>query len=188
MTAGILRCSPTDWALFGVPLFNAVVLLIAALLVVRKSINRKIRANYPIVEGDFKFNFQTIGKVSIYSFFAGFQEAAFGVGQGLVIDPFFLNCGLDPVTVAATEVHLAFYATLTSTAVVIIFGLLNFPYALVSLFMALIGSIIGINLQNYMVEKTGRPSLITWCLAFITLFCLVLIPISAFPRIALAAS
>lgn len=120
--------------------------LIFALYVVRRSINRKIRANYPIVKGDFSFNALNIGKTCIYTFFAGFQESAFGVGLGLVIDPFFLNCGLDPVTVAATEVHLAFYATLTSTVVVVIFGMMNFPYALLSLFMALIGAIIGINL------------------------------------------
>ncbi len=136
------------------------------------------------MHGDLKFTFGTIGKIIIYAFFAGFQEASIGVGLGLVLDPFFLKCGLDPVTIAATEVHLAFWSTVTSTVVVIIFGLLNYSYALLSILMAVIGAVIGINLQNYMVARTGRASLITWCLAFIMVFCLVLIPIDAFPKIA----
>ena len=62
-----------------------------------------------------------------------------------MLDPFFLKCGLDPVTVAATETHLAFWSTLTSTIVVMIFSLINYQYAFLTLVLAIIGAVIGIN-------------------------------------------
>lgn len=65
-------------------------------------------------------------KIIISGLLAGFMSSALGVGLGLILSPILLSFGVDPVSTASTEINKAFYATLTSTIIVIIFGGMNF--------------------------------------------------------------
>ena len=83
-------------------------------------------------------------KLLIFAFLSAFSSAAFGVGLGLLLSPTMLSVGLNPVKTASTEIYMAFYSTLTSTILVIIFGGLSVDYTVNLIILAIIGSIVGI--------------------------------------------
>lgn len=119
----------------------------------------------------------------IASFIAAFASAGVGVGLGLVLTPVIMHAGVNPVLACNTEMYMAFYATLASTIVVMVFGGLNYSYALNLIILSLIGSPIGSNLGMYMVKKYGRMSIIVILLTLCILFCVVLIPVISYPKI-----
>lgn len=78
---------------------------------------------------------------------------------------------------------MAFYATLTSTIIVLIFGGLKTDYTLNLILMAIIGGSIGIWFQNYLYQKTGRQAYIVFLLDVTIAFSATLIPIMEIPAI-----
>ena len=72
------------------------------------------------VQGDIKFIVSMFAKLIIFSLFTGLASRALGAGLTLILAPILLYCGLDPVSVAATEINQAFYSTLPSTMIVIV--------------------------------------------------------------------
>ncbi|TNV79543.1 hypothetical protein FGO68_gene4001 [Halteria grandinella] len=180
---GIEKCSSLDWGLFALILINSVILEIVAIIMIKKQSDRRRRQGYKFVHGDIQCTFPIIGRLLIASLFAGFSSSAFGVGLALILTPILMALGLDPVASAATEINQAFYSTLTSTMIVIVLNGMNFEYAIVSILMAVIGAAIGIKVQSSMLKRLGRPSIMVFLLAFCILFCLVLIPLNALPKL-----
>ena len=88
-----------------------------------------------------------------------------------------------PMKTAATEIYMAFYATLTSTIIVLIFGGLKFDYTLNVIILAVLGGIVGIWFQNYLFRVTGREAYIVAFLDFAIFFCAIAIPAMSFPAI-----
>jgi hypothetical protein len=180
---GLEKCTLIDWILFGLLIFNAVIMEIVAIIIIQRQTQRKINAGYKFVEGDVKCTVGIITKLILYSLFAGFASSALGAGLALILAPILMECGLDPVSTAATEINQAFYSTLTSTLIVILTATMQFSYAFIAIIMAVIGAFAGIKTQKYMVETTGRPSLMVFLLAFCIAFCMILIPIDAVPEL-----
>ncbi|TNV79608.1 hypothetical protein FGO68_gene15395 [Halteria grandinella] len=181
--SGIEKCSSLDWGLFALILINSVILEIVAIVMIKKQSDRRRRQGYKFLHGDIQCTFPIISRLLISSLFAGFSSSAFGVGLALILTPILMALGLDPVASAATEIYQAFYSTLTSTMIVIVLNGMNFEYAIVSIIMAIIGAAIGIKVQSTMLKRLGRPSIMVFLLAFCILFCLVLIPLNALPKL-----
>ena len=92
-----------------------------------------------------------ITKLILFSLFAGFASSALGAGLALILAPILLECGLDPVSVAATEINQAFYSTITSTMIVIVTASMPFSYAWLAIIMCVLGALAGIKTQSYMI-------------------------------------
>jgi uncharacterized membrane protein YfcA len=179
----MMKCTPTDNILLVLLIVNSIILEIVAIKIIKGQTERKIRANYKFVDGDVKCSVPIISKLILYSLFAGFASSSLGAGLALILAPILLECGLDPVSVAATEINQAFYSTITSTLIVIINGGMHFDYAIIAIIMAVIGAFAGMKAQNIMIEATGRPSLMVFLLAFCIAFCMILIPVDAIPEL-----
>lgn len=65
--------------------------------------------------------------------------------------------------------------------IVLLTSYMPLSYAFLAIIMAVLGAFAGIKTQKYMVETTGRPSLMVFLLAFCIAFCMILIPIDAVP-------
>lgn len=67
--------------------------------------------------------------------------------------------------------------------VVIVTVSLPFSYAWLAIIMCVAGAFAGIKAQSYMIQVTGRPSLMVFLLTFCIAFCMILIPIDAVPEL-----
>ena len=157
---------------------------VVAIVIIKKQTNAKIDSGYRFVSGDIRCTVPVLAKLIIFSLFAGFASSALGAGLALILAPILLQCGLDPVSVAATEINQAFYSTITSTMIVIVTSdIMPYSYAWLAIIMCVIGAFAGIKAQAHMVKVTGRPSLMVFLLAFCIAFCMILIPIDAVPEL-----
>ena len=146
-TLGIstLKCSTLDWILFSLLIFNAIVMEVVAIVIIKKQTNKKIDSGYRFVSGDIRCTVPVLAKLIIFSLFAGFASSALGAGLALILAPILLQCGLDPVSVAATEINQAFYSTITSTMIVIVTSdIMPYSYAWLAIIMCVIGAFGGI--------------------------------------------
>ncbi|KAL5558810.1 hypothetical protein UlMin_035021 [Ulmus minor] len=100
---------------------------------------------------------------------AGTIAGLLGIGGGFVMGPLFLELGVPPQVSSATA---TFGMTFSSSMSVIEYYLLNrfpVPYALYFTAVAAIAAYAGQTLMHWLIQKSGRASLIIFVLAFIVL-------------------
>jgi uncharacterized membrane protein YfcA len=118
---------------------------IIAIVLIKRQNERKKLAGYRFIKGDIQFTVPILAKLILYSLFAGFASSSLGAGLALILAPILLECGLDPVSVAATEINQAFYSTITSTMIVIVTtNSMPFSYAYLAIILCVLGAIVGI--------------------------------------------
>ena len=93
-------------------------------------------------------------------FLAGFLPAAVGSGAGFFIQISMYSMGLNPKEVISSSNLIVFLSGLTTVIMFSVQGLLLGDYLLVIVVLTVAGAITGITLQDLIIKRFQRPSLI----------------------------
>lgn len=138
----------------------------------------KKRDGYVYDKADITYNDnKSILLVIVYCFIAGILGGIVGIAGGIILGPLFLEMGMLPVVVAATNQYLALISTISVTSQFLYIGILNLEYALVLGIFTFMGSYLGITQVNRLVKITGRQSIIVFTLALVLGISFIALPL-----------
>lgn len=120
---------------------------------------------------------KVVKKILILGFGGGWAAGALGLGGGSIYNPVFLTLGVHPKVSGSSSMYLILFSTFNSSLVAYLNGILDLEYCAVLGVMSMIGAGIGMGITDWVIEKTGRASIIVWVLAFILILSAVVIPI-----------
>ena len=173
----IKKCSGTYWGLIGGLLILCITITFLAIYInkAEQALKIKYGINYrpedPLYEGS---NLRTL---IVIGFFGGFIAGALGLGGGSIYNPAFLEMGIHPKTSSATGMFLVLISTINSVTINYLNGYLDIEYGLWVSSFALLGSILGMMGTDYVVRKTGKPSILVWLLTFVFVVSTITTPI-----------
>ena len=181
--AGIIKCSHVDWVLFSLLIVIALILTILGILVIKKEREYKDEIMFPYYDGELEFLPKVIAKLIVIGFVTGFLAGSQGLSIGMILSSVFLQMNLIPKVASATSMYMALYTTLSSTIIVSIAGKLNFTYAAGVVLVTILGTLPGLYLQNWFINKTGRSSIQILLLGFSIVYIMVFTPIMSFTNV-----
>lgn len=95
-------------------------------------------------------------RVIIICFIAGCLGGIVGIAGGIILAPLFLQLGMLPVVVAATNQYLAMISTISVSAQFVYLRVVNWHYTLLLVSVTSVAAYIGILYANRIVKLTGR--------------------------------
>mmetsp|Transcript_49895 Transcript_49895/g.98996 ORF Transcript_49895/g.98996 Transcript_49895/m.98996 type:complete len:202 (-) Transcript_49895:12-617(-) len=104
-----------------------------------------------------------------WSFLAGVLAAVCGIGGGMVMGPILMGLKVPPPVSSATTATTLLIVSSSTSMVYLCRGLIPLNYSMYLALVAASGAILGENVIGRWVRRTGRHSLIVWCLAGITI-------------------
>jgi uncharacterized membrane protein YfcA len=128
---------------------------------------RRVKVLYPYLEDDPIWDNKSLPFFGSCAFFAGIVAGLIGIGGGMILGPMMLLMGIHPAVTAATNASMV---VLTSSSVAVMFvtsGLVPWSYAVFYFFVSLSGAYFGKSKIDAYVKKSGRASLLIFCLATI---------------------
>ena len=137
---------------------------------------RRIDSGYPYHPTDIKWNTYILIKYPIYAFVGGVLAGVLGIGGGLILGPMLLEMGINPIISTSTSNFLVLFTSSSTTLQFVIMGMMNFDYGLICTVCSTVGSMIGTLAIQNLIRKTGRPSILIFCLAVVLAVSTVLIP------------
>ena len=174
---GVTRCSVGYWLLVAALLSVCLALTVISININKGEQKIKIKYNINYIETDPLYEGKNLRTLVIIGFFGGFVAGALGLGGGSVYNPAFLEMGIHPKTASATGMFLVLISTINSVTMNTLNGYLDIPYGLWVSSFALLGSIAGMVSTDYVVRKTGKPSILVWLLTFVFVISTISTPI-----------
>ena len=110
-------------------------------------------------------------------FGGGFIAGCVGTGGGSIYNPVLITLGVPPAVSSATGLYLVFFSKIASCFVYYLNEELDIGYGLWIAFWSSVGMIIGLQITQYYMKKSGRQSIIVWCLVIIFAASLIAVPI-----------
>ena len=110
-------------------------------------------------------------------FFGGWVAGALGLGGGSVYNPALLSMGVPPIVSSASGLYLVTFSKIAACLIYFLNEELDIPYGLWIGAWSCVGMVIGILITNSYMKKTGRQSVIVWCLVSIFFISTIAIPI-----------
>ena len=139
--------------------------------------------NFPFDNKDIKWDTNTIYKLFIASFFAGFLAGAIGIGGGVILGPILANLAIYPVVCAVNTNALVLINSSAVAIQFLFFNILNYSYGLITVISAAAGSFLITMYINGYVTRTGRQSLIYLLLFAVVAASAVVLPITSVFRL-----
>ena len=127
-------------------------------------------------ESDLKFEGSVLTKILVLGFTGGFVAGAFGLGGGSIYNPLLLSMGVPPKVSSATGMYLVTFSTISTTFIFIIIGQLKIDYALWASSWSAVGALIGLKLARVYMKRSGRQSVIVFCLTIILAIAVIGVP------------
>lgn len=115
--------------------------------------------------------------MTVLGFVGGWVAGALGLGGGSIYNPVLLAMGVPPKVSSATGLYLVSYSTFAASFIFILSGALNIYYGLWIGLWSIIGTLIGLKVANWYMERSGRQSIIVWCLVIIFVLSTIAIPL-----------
>lgn len=155
-----------------------------------KKIKEEAQSNSDIsgLEGekDFKITSQEseekINKILFICLVAGIISGMLGVGGGIVMAPLMLELGIHPKTAASTSNFLLIFTSIAATILFLLSGQLIFSFAIVYAIPCGLSSLIGTKYINEYISRTKKNSVLVFCLFYVMMFSLVILPINGIRR------
>lgn len=113
----------------------------------------------------------------ILGFVGGLVAGALGLGGGSVYNPALLAMGTPPKVASASGLYLVTFSKIASSLVYYLNEQLDLEYGLWIGFWSCIGMVGGLLGTQFYMKKTGRQSIIVWCLVVIFVLSVISIPI-----------
>ena len=170
---GIETCTIGYWLLFaGYSLVCALLQAVFGWLMMRK-----LAQGRDLQPGDMPWTSRSIIGLGLCGFAAGLAGAMLGIGGGVIIGPVLLAYNVHAQTTAATAIFMVCFGASISTLQYIIQGILQLEYALFFTVVSILGSMFGVIVVKWLVDKYNRSSLIIFILAGILGVSAVVLPI-----------
>jgi len=99
------------------------------------------------------------------------------LGGGAIFNPLLLSMGVPPPVSSATGMYMIMFSTAGSSAVFLLYKVLDMQFALWIGFWCSMGSIAGLYILNQTMKKFDRQSPIVFMLVFILGLSAVLVPL-----------
>jgi uncharacterized membrane protein YfcA len=149
---GLMKCGEAC-----VRISRCLILLIAGLFVVwsRSNLLTRLRAGGPVLS-DIDWDDRNTVTYPALSIVAGLVAGLFGVGGGLVKGPLMLALNLHPAVTSATTACMIFFTSSTSTISYMIFGLVQYDYAVACLFVGFFSTLAGQTLTAIIIRALGH--------------------------------
>lgn len=174
------RCSLEYWIEIG---FQVLIMLIISFLntwFVMNEYKEREKNNFPFIEGDIKFNFTKTSILGLISLLTGFIATYLGLGGGTFINPTLLMLGMKPITVIGTSGITIFFSSMASYITYLSIGLLNPIESSILIPIGFFGGLLGIFINDIIVKRTNRHSILVFILCLIILISLILLSIVGF--------
>lgn len=174
---GLSKCSIGYWCMIGG--FLVVCLLVTTFAVRLNKAEQRLKIKYSVnyKQGDLVYRGKNLANLVVIGFFGGLIAGALGLGGGSIYNPAFLSMGVHPKSSGATGMFLVMISTINSVIINYVNGYLQFYYACWISFYALVGSIAGMMATDWVVKKTGKPSILVWLLVIVFLISAISTPI-----------
>jgi uncharacterized membrane protein YfcA len=141
-------------------------------------------ANYPFLHDDPIWDFRALRNFSVFTFLAGVLAGLIGIGGGMILNPLMLHMGVNPVVSSATTATMIVLTSSSIAVMAVTSGLVPFSYAIFFFFVALAGALVGKWQIDKYVKRTGRASLLVFCLATIISLATIGVFVNMFMRVA----
>jgi len=181
---GIVCGSPSFWA-------SNILMLVWILLVSFRArsylIQRyfiKEKVNYKYVEGDIEWDPQATILYPSLCMVAGFFAGMFGIGGGIVKGPLMLAMGVHPKVSSASSACMILFTSFTATTSFVVFGLLQYDYAVVCVILGFCATIVGQLGLGYLMKKNQRNSMIAFSIGSVVLLSAILMTIQSLVSLA----
>jgi len=113
----------------------------------------------------------------VLGFMGGWVAGALGLGGGCIYNPALLALGIPPKVSSATGLYLVTFSKIASVLVYFLNDQLDLYYGLWIGGWSTVGMVLSLFLTQYYMKKTGRQSIIVWCLVGVFAVSVVAIPI-----------
>ena len=173
------KCSFSYWFLFIIFFIFCLIIDYMSLLHVQHEFNYRTSIAFPYDLKDINWTFDKSLKISIIGFLSGFIAGIIGIGGGVVLGPILLSLGIYPVVSTVTTNFLVLLTSSSTTLQFILFKMLNYEYAIVSVFFSSLGSIIGTIVIQGFFKKSRRQSYLVFALFFVIGISAIILPISS---------
>ena len=110
-------------------------------------------------------------------FVGGWVAGALGLGGGSIYNPALLSMGVPPIVSSASGLYLVTFSKIAACLVYFLNNELDIEYGFWIGAWSTVGMVIGILLTTFYMKKTGRQSIIVWCLVSIFFISTIAIPI-----------
>ena len=173
----VSKCSLFYWIL--ILLFALTVVSFDHLVLqhIEKEYEYRKLINFPYDEKDINWTRETIIKLNIIGFIAGFIAGTIGIGGGVVLGPILLDLGIHPIVGTVTTNFLVLITSSSTTFQFILFKMLNYQYGFLCIIFSSIGSYCGTYLVNNYVKNTGKQSFIVLILFFVVIISAAVLPL-----------
>lgn len=178
--AGITKCSSEYWITQAVFILFCVACTVVAVKLAIRDQGLKIKyGSVNLSESDIRYaDKKRLAQLLALGFVGGCLAAALGLGGGSIYNPALLALGVPPKVTAATGLYLITFSKIASTLVYFLNDQLDIMYGLWISFWSCVGMLVGFGISKYYMKKTGRQSIIVWCLVAMFIFSTVTTPIS----------
>ena len=175
----VSKCSLFYWIL--ILLFALTVVSFDHLVLqhIEKEYEYRKLINFPYDEKDINWTRETIIKLNIIGFIAGFIAGTIGIGGGVVLGPILLDLGIHPIVGTVTTNFLVLITSSSTTFQFILFKMLNYQYGFLCIIFSSIGSYCGTYLVNNYVKNTGKQSFIVLILFFVVIISAAVLPLTS---------
>mmetsp|Transcript_35998 Transcript_35998/g.45832 ORF Transcript_35998/g.45832 Transcript_35998/m.45832 type:complete len:453 (+) Transcript_35998:252-1610(+) len=151
------------WYFVPVPFFVCLGSLVAYKLL--QTGKRKEAMSYVYLEGDLKWNVNTVKKIPMIGVVAGTAASLVGIGGGMIVVPLFLELEVLPEVASSTNAFIIVFVGMSSVVQYSVIEVLPWDYALWFISIGFIGAQLGHHSLKRILERTGRSSIICFILA-----------------------
>eukprot|EP00347_Sterkiella_histriomuscorum_P009630 403340471 len=177
---GLQKCGILDWTILALFLIMCACICIFSVRKVVKEQGLKAKYNLGLASSDIRFDRQAVMNIVVFGFIGGWVSGALGLGGGAVFNPVLLSMGVPPSVSSSTGMYMIMFSTSGSSIVYILYGMLNYQFAMWLGFWCSIASLVGLQMLNKFVKKYNRQSPIVFLLGLILGLSALLVPIFAY--------
>ena len=115
----------------------------------------KLEAGYTFTQGDQPLNLRACLRLTFFAFLGSFLCSLTGVGPGIFFSTVMVQLDMNLKVLAATASYVTLFTALSASINTIILKTLNVQYGLLIGILAIIGTVPGIYMQDWVMRK-GR--------------------------------
>ena len=166
---GIEKCDKAYWLIQIVFVVICVCCTVVAVKLAIRDQNLKIKyGGINLSQSDIRYaDKKRLTLLLVLGFAGGWVAGALGLGGGSIYNPALLAMGIPPKVSSATGLYLVTFSKIASVLIYFLNDQLNVAYSLWISFWSCVGIVVGLLLTQYYMKKTGRQSVIVWCLVII---------------------
>lgn len=173
------KCSVFFWLQIVLQFISVGFIGFAVIKYVEYDYAKKRDSNYVFLEGDIVWNKENIIKFVLIASFTGMLSTYMGIGGGMLITPIMIQVGMIPEVVVATSAISTLFSSLISTINYVIEGKLLWSYGIAFSLSSGLGSIIGLKLSDYILNKFKRQSIIIFIVSMILFTSIILLVVNS---------